>query len=186
MRRPVPWGPEQAGRLKSLRTQLGLAQEQVAGRMRDAGAPASQKEVSEWERGQGRPSAAKLAALCQALDCEETDLIGAASGAPSRTTARALTSEGDAEAALRDSLDRVTQALLLFAQADLNRSTQPADMMNAVHRIIAEIRRPEGADETAGPPGRAAPQPPPSAGGGLSPAREGREDAGTKRASGGG
>ena len=186
MRRPVPWGPEQAGRLKSLRSQLGLVQEQVARRMRDAGASASQKEVSEWERGQGRPSAAKLAALCQALDCEEADLIGATGGTSSRATARAPISDGDAEAMLRDSLDRVTQALLLFAQADLNRSTQPADMMSAVHRIIAEIRRPEGAAGATGPPGRDASLPTPSAGGGSSQAKDGRADAGIREAQGGG
>lgn len=57
--------------IKAIRKSRGLTQEEVAERMGLVKAT-----ISSWETGRTRPNMSKLEELCEALNCQKSDIVG--------------------------------------------------------------------------------------------------------------
>lgn len=151
-------------RLAAARLHAGLTQEALA----EEFGYADRSSVSKWENGESEPPAAVTVRLARKLRVATDWLVtgdpdaapawirvpdagggvgeGAGEPAAAEPSPRPHRPDAASEAVLLSSLDRVTQALLLLAQADADRAVadkvragQPADVTRTIERIAEKL-----------------------------------------------
>lgn len=63
-------------RLKTQRKRLGLSQAQLSSLIQEQGGGTTRENIAKWESGKSTPDLNSLVALCNALECDLTYLLG--------------------------------------------------------------------------------------------------------------
>lgn len=91
-------------RLKTQRKRLGLSQAQLSALIQEQGGGTTRENIAKWESGKSTPDLNSLVALCNALECDLTYLLGVID-TPKQEISDIQASTGLSERAISNLLD---------------------------------------------------------------------------------